>query len=79
MAIASRKLDLSLAVGDPRGFDLEQPITSILKVFHEQLIAVHVGGTLSEPDARITTLPTIRHIFDSMNGDEKTAAPGRSN
>lgn len=77
MDYQTRELDLDMAISNPAAVNLG-PISSVLKVVKNELLLIHVGGTLDKPQAKARSLQGIRrsweHLFGSTkNGAEKTS------
>ncbi len=60
MNLPSRQLDLDFFTRNPSGLDLG-PLTEMFDLVKDQIISIHVGGTLTEP--KVSLLPRAGHWF----------------
>ena len=67
----SKKLDLRLVSSNPSNWDLG-PITKLIATLKDELIGIHVGGTLTKPKARVASFTG---AADSMKSIFETPLP----
>lgn len=76
MRLSTRQLDLQLRTSNPSGWDLG-PLSDLIARIKDELISIHVGGTLEKPKARATsfrgTANSVSHIFARPAPKPKTA------
>ena len=65
MGYESKKLDLELTLNNPTALDFG-PLTDWIKIIKDELIHIHVGGTLEKPKASLKPLKGIRRGWDSI-------------
>ena len=77
MRLSTRQLDLQLRTSNPSGWDLG-PLSDLIARIKDELISIHVDGTLEKPKARATsfrgTANSVSHIFARPAPKRKTAS-----
>lgn len=76
MICSSRKLDLDMVTRNPAGPKLG-PISDLLKVFKDELISIHVTGTLEDPQPEPRSLQGITQSWQDIFGPNHDAAEQR--
>jgi hypothetical protein len=67
MKYDTKALDLELTMRNPRGSQLGV-VSDMLNVFKDELMHIHVGGTLSEPKAKLKTFQGIQRGWQGLFG-----------
>jgi len=67
MQYSTRKLDLDLVTSNPSALDLG-PISELLAKLKDELISIHVGGTLTKPDAQLRSFRGAKRSWDTVFG-----------
>jgi len=65
MKLPDGRLDLAMVTRHPAPMDLG-PFSELLNVFKDELIAVHLEGTLEEPRARAVSLQGLRETWQAI-------------
>jgi hypothetical protein len=67
MKLPTRQLDLDFFTRNPAGVDLG-PVTGLFDILKDQLISIHVGGTLTEPKVSLLPLSVVRKSWEGIFG-----------
>lgn len=67
MDYQTQALDLNMSVRNPDGINLG-PVSDLLKVFKDELVHIHIGGTLEDPKASLRSFPIIKRGWKSILG-----------
>jgi len=70
MSYDQQKLDLLLFSRNPTGLNLG-PITNAIDAVKDELVAIRVGGTLEDPDARVVSFKGVRDTWNDVFADSK--------
>jgi hypothetical protein len=68
------KLDLNLTTRNPNA--MHGPLTDIVAGIKNELIGIHVGGTLTEPKAQVKSFTGIKGSWEQVFG-KKSQAPNK--
>ncbi|MBL4702553.1 MAG: hypothetical protein JKX85_14995, partial [Phycisphaeraceae bacterium] len=77
MKYSDLSLDLNMFTGNPGVMDLG-PVTELLKMFKNELMGIHVGGTLKEPVTTVKSMGGIRQTMSDILGKKKTQSKGKA-
>ena len=77
MKYSDLSLDLNMFTGNPGVVDLG-PVTELLKMFKNEMMGIHVGGTLKEPITTVKSLGGIRQTMLDILGKKKTQSKGKA-
>jgi len=70
MEVESRELDLNLSVRNPDEIHVGV-LSPILNAFKNELIAIHIGGTLVKPEASLRSFRGIKRSWKNIFGSIK--------
>ncbi len=71
MEYESLKLNLNLASRNPRA--LNDPLTSIMSGIKDELVSIHVGGTLTKPKTQVQSFTKVKGTWKEIFGGKSSS------